>query len=213
MVMRSKIGSEIPFEEKQDYGLLPVSGRRLATTGSDARWASDGTSQFDDITMMCIKYHEPRAESRTGPVGCKMGDNSKMREITVDADLNQIKPVTDFVNALLTELRCTEQIQIQVKVAIDEMLSNIARYAYTQGSGEAIVQVEIEEDPRCLILTFIDRGIPFNPLTGTMPDTTKMPVRERPIGGLGLYMIKKMMDGIDYKYRDGKNIVIIRKRI
>ena len=79
-----------------------------------------------------------------------------MREITVEAAQDQIGLVTDFVNTLLAELRCAEPIRIQVDVVIDELFSNIVRYAYSLGAGPTTVRVDTEENPRCVIITFID---------------------------------------------------------
>ena len=136
-----------------------------------------------------------------------------MREITVDADVEQIKPVTDFVNLQLEELSCSPRIRIQIDVAIDEIFSNIARYAYNKMNGTATVRVDVEEDPLCVVITFSDHGEPYDPLSIEMPDTTGLPAKKRPIGGLGLFMVKKTMDAIDYTYEDGKNILTIRKKI
>ena len=136
-----------------------------------------------------------------------------MREITVDTDMEQIAPVTDFLNAQLKEIGCSERVRIQLDVAADEMFGNIVRYAYGTESGPVTVQVEVEENPLRVVLTFIDQGIPFNPLTREMPDTTGLKAKERPIGGLGLFMVKKTMDDLSYEYRDGKNILTIRKNI
>lgn len=136
-----------------------------------------------------------------------------MREMTVNATLEQIKPVTDFINNQLTELGCSERIRIQVDVAVDELFSNIARYAYNPDIGPATVRVDVEENPLCVIITFIDHGVPYDPLSAEFKDTTHLSARERPIGGLGLYMVKKTMDDVSYSYRDGQNILTIRKKI
>ena len=93
-----------------------------------------------------------------------------------------------------------------------ELFSNIAQYAYAPGTGPATVRVETEEDPRAVILTFIDRGIPYNPLAAEDPDITA-PAEERSIGGLGVFLVKKTMDDVRYEYREGRNILRILKRI
>lgn len=136
-----------------------------------------------------------------------------MREITVDAALDQIPAVTGFVNAELAALGCGEHVRIQVDVAIDELFGNIARYAYSPETGQALVRVDVEEEPLRVVITFMDRGRPFDPLARQMPDTTGMAAKDRPIGGLGLFMVKKTMDDIAYEYVDGKNILTIRKRL
>ena len=136
-----------------------------------------------------------------------------MREITVDASVDQIKPVTDFVNQQLEELGCSTRTRIQIDVAIDEIFSNIARYSYSEMEGTATVRVDVEEDPLSIIITFIDQGYPYNPLSKEMPNTIGLPAKKRPIGGLGLFMVKKTMDAVSYSYENGQNILTIRKKI
>ena len=137
-----------------------------------------------------------------------------MRELTVSATPEQIRAVTEFINAQLKALGCPEHARIQVDVAVDELLSNIIRYAYGPGvSGQATVRMDVEEDPRRVVLTFIDRGAPYDPLSAEFTDTTHLPAKQRPIGGLGLYMVKKTMDASDSAYRDGQDMTTIRKII
>ena len=136
-----------------------------------------------------------------------------MKELTVEATLEQIKPVTDFINAQLAELGCSQRIRIQVDVAVDEIFGNIARYAYNPETGRATVCVDVEENPLSVIISFIDRGIPYDPLSTEFIDTTHLSAKERPVGGLGLFMVKNTMDDISYRYQDGQNILTIRKKI
>ena len=136
-----------------------------------------------------------------------------MDQMTVSAVVDNVREVTRFVNERLDGLGCSERIKIQVDVAVDEIFSNIARYAYNPEIGPATVRVEVEETPLCVIISFIDQGVPFDPLAEEQPDTTRLPKGERPIGGLGLFLVKKTMDDIVYEYKDGKNILTIRKKI
>lgn len=136
-----------------------------------------------------------------------------MKEIIVPANTNQVDFVTDFVNDQLNELSCPMRAQMQIDVAIDEIFGNIARYAYHQpNTGEAVIQVESDDDSLFVTITFIDHGKPFDPLKREDPDVT-LSAEERDIGGLGIYVVKKTMDGVEYKYEDGKNILSIKKRI
>ncbi|MBR4503200.1 MAG: ATP-binding protein [Clostridia bacterium] len=134
-----------------------------------------------------------------------------MPEITVNASLNEIRTATDFINRQLTEAGCDEWFRIQIDVAIDEILSNIARFAYHQKAGNATVRFETENDPRNIVLTFIDRGTPYDPLTAAIPDIS-LPAKDRSIGGLGMFMVRKIMDDISYSYQDGQNILTVRKK-
>ena len=135
-----------------------------------------------------------------------------MREMTVPAKAESIPVVTDFVNAELEILGCSRRIRTSIDVAIDELLANIAHYAYHPDTGPATVRVEVEEEPLAVIITFLDKGRPFNPLEAKEPDVT-LPARKRRIGGLGIFMVRKTMDDIAYEYRDGKNILRIRKNL
>ena len=133
-----------------------------------------------------------------------------MKELTLAATLENIDAVTDFVNEQLELLDCPMKAQMQIDIAIDEIFSNIARYAYAPGSGDATVRVETVSDPPAVMITFIDAGTPYNPLTKEDPDTT-LSAEEREIGGLGIYMVKKSMDAMEYAFEDGCNKLSIKK--
>lgn len=135
-----------------------------------------------------------------------------MKELTIDATIENIAAVTAFVDEQLEQLDCPMKTQIQVDVAIDELFGNIANYAYNPQIGAATVRVEVTEDPLAVVITFIDNGVPYDPLAKEDPDIT-LSAEEREIGGLGIYMVKKSMDDISYEYRDGKNILRIKKNI
>ena len=135
-----------------------------------------------------------------------------MKELTVDADVKKIPAVTDFINGILEEAGCPIKVQMQIAVVIDELFANIAMYAYDGGKGEAIVGVDVSGEPQVVSITFKDRGKPFDPLAKEDPDVT-LSVEERPIGGLGIFMVKKMMDEVIYKYEEGVNVLTVRKKI
>lgn len=135
-----------------------------------------------------------------------------MKEMTVTADVKNIEKLTEFVNAELEALGCSPRAQIQIDVAIDELFGNIAHYAYGSDGGEATVRFEAEQEPLTAVITFIDRGKPFDPLQKEDPDTT-LSVKERQIGGLGIFLVKKTMDGMAYQYCDGQNMLTIRKKL
>ena len=96
-------------------------------------------------------------------------------------------------------------------IAIDEIYSNIVRYGYRNRTGPIEVRVISREEQRRVMLQFIDEGVPYNPLTNTNPDIT-LSAEERQIGGLGIYMVKKTMDDVKYKYENDRNIFTIEKR-
>ena len=133
-----------------------------------------------------------------------------MKELTVEAKTTNIEAVTDFVNEQLEALDCPMKAQMQIDIAIDELFGNIAHYAYNPEIGKATVRVEVIEDPLAVTITFIDNGVPYDPLAKADPDIT-LSAEERGIGGLGIYMVKKSMDDIIYEYKDGQNILKIKK--
>ena len=135
-----------------------------------------------------------------------------MKELTIAATVENIEVVTDFVNQQLELLECPMKAQMQIDVAIDELFSNIAHYSYNPEVGQATVRVEVVENPLAVTITFIDNGVPYDPLSKENPDLT-LSAEERQIGGLGIYLVKKSMDEITYEYKDGQNILSIKKCI
>ncbi|WP_297212057.1 ATP-binding protein [uncultured Flavonifractor sp.] len=135
-----------------------------------------------------------------------------MRELSVDATVENIDRVTDFVNQELETLNCSQRTLYQIDVAVDELFGNIARYAYDPAVGPATVRVEVTENPLAVVITFIDHGIPYDPLSRTDPNV-HLSAEERQIGGLGVFLVKKTMDGVSYEYKDGQNILRITKNL
>ena len=135
-----------------------------------------------------------------------------MKELTINATVENIPEVTAFVDEQLEAFDCPMKAQMQIDIAIDELFSNIAYYAYNPDIGPATVRVEVVEDPMAVVITFIDKGVPYDPLAREDPDTT-LSAEERDLGGLGIYMVKKSMDEVTYEYKDGQNILKIKKNI
>lgn len=156
----------------------------------------DKAPQFDDITMLCLKYNGE--------------ETSSMKELTVAATVENIQVVTDFINEQLEASACPMKAQMQIDVAVDEIFGNIAHYAYGEKTGMATVGIEVEDNPQAAVITFTDSGVPYDPLTQPEPDIT-LSADEREIGGLGIFMVKKTMDEITYEYRDGRNILRVKK--
>ena len=135
-----------------------------------------------------------------------------MRELYLDkARLDRLDEVLAFVDGILEELGCPTKIQMQMDVAVEELYVNIARYAYAPGTGPTTLRVESKEGP-VVTITFISRGVPFDPLAKPDPNVS-LPAQERAIGGLGIYLVKQTMDAVDYAYTDGRNELTIQKRI
>lgn len=133
-----------------------------------------------------------------------------MKELSLEARIEDLDRVLAFVDEQLEALDCPMKAQMQLDVAVEELYVNIAHYAYAPSTGPATIRVEGESDPPGVRITFLDRGVPYDPLAKEDPDVT-LSAEERPIGGLGIYMVKKSMDDVAYEHRDGQNILCIRK--
>ena len=135
-----------------------------------------------------------------------------MAEITLRATLANLEKVLAFVDAELEKLDCPMKEQMQIDVAVEELFVNIANYAYVPREGSATIRMESQPEAGTVAITFIDRGIPYNPVAKPDPDVT-LSAEDRKIGGLGIFMVKKMMDDMRYENKDGKNILTFKKRI
>ncbi len=132
-----------------------------------------------------------------------------IKALTVEAKAENLDLVTDFVDDFLEENDCPMKTQMQVNIAIDEVFHNIVSYAYTDKNGDIEIQID-SDGPVKLVLIFKDKGVKFDPLQNTDPDIT-LSSDEREVGGLGIFMVKKLMDVVTYSYEDGTNILTLEK--
>lgn len=135
-----------------------------------------------------------------------------MKEITVDAMIENMNTVTAFVDDFLDQIACPMKSRIQINIVIDEIFGNICHYAYKDSVGTVTVRVESGNTPKAVFLTFTDNGIPYNPLETEDPDIT-LSSEERKIGGLGIYLVKKNMDEMKYEYVNQQNRLWMEKRL
>ena len=135
-----------------------------------------------------------------------------MKSIEIPAEKARLGEVTDFVLDFAKVLGFKKKELFELKLCTEEIFVNVASYAYKPGTGMITVTADGSEDPLSVTLSFIDSGKPFDPLA--KPD----PSKERPLsvakkGGLGIFLTKRLMDGVSYAYQDGKNVLTIRKTI
>ena len=135
--------------------------------------------------------------------------NNVSDEITFDARLENVSIATDFVSKIAHALPFSKKDKYQIDIAVDEIVSNVARYAYDGKIGS--VSIKTESDTEGLTITVIDSGIPYNPIEKEDPDVT-LSAEERVIGGYGIFIVKNVMDDIKYEYLEGKNILTMRKK-
>jgi serine/threonine-protein kinase RsbW len=135
-----------------------------------------------------------------------------MNKLTVPAKIENLQKVMDFLGDQLDSVDYVMKARLQLELSIEEAYVNIVNYAYELEEGEVIICCNVGESPLKVTMQFIDYGKPYNPLENEDPDTS-LNAEEKEIGGLGIFLIKKNVDDISYKYCDGKNILTIQKKL
>ena len=134
-----------------------------------------------------------------------------MTEIVLAAEDKNLEKAQSFVRLQVENLFKDKQILLQIDLVVEELFINIAHYAYCAQSGTVRIAAETDGTVPEVKITFCDSGIPFNPLERSDPDTT-LPAEQRSVGGLGIFLTKKIMDRVEYRRADGKNILTVTKR-
>ena len=133
-----------------------------------------------------------------------------MKTLTVPAVIAHLPQVMDFIHQQLADTACPPDTILHIDLAVEEMFVNIASYAYGQETGPVRIDYEQSAAPAYIEITITDQGLPFDPLSKSDTDTT-LPAEKRNIGGLGIFLTKKVMDSVDYERRNNENIVRLRK--
>jgi anti-sigma regulatory factor (Ser/Thr protein kinase) len=128
-------------------------------------------------------------------------------EIVVEATIDNIEKVQDFVDARLVGYPA--KTLNQIRIVIDEICSNIVRHGYREHAGDMTVRVGADDG---IEIEFEDSGLDYDPLGKADPDVTLL-AEDREIGGLGVYMVKQLMDSVEYRREDGKNILTVKKTL
>ena len=167
------------------------------TVKDSVEYYARNVEQFDDITMLSLRYR-----------GVMKDDNT----ITVEAESSKLENIMQFVNEKLSKAGCSPKVRAQLNVVVDELFSNIAKHAYPGKEGEASVSVRTDEENGTVSLTFTDQGIPFDPTEYVNPELEK-PAEQRSIGGLGLFIVSKTVDRMKYRRENGQNILTVVKKL
>ena len=130
-----------------------------------------------------------------------------MNELFIEAKVENMDMVLSFINERITG--CTDKLSNQIGIVVDEVFSNISRYAYAPSTGFATIRVSAGD---VLMIEFEDSGAAYDPLSKEDPDVS-LPAEERSIGGLGVYMVKRLMDSVEYRRENGRNILTVKKRV
>ena len=105
-----------------------------------------------------------------------------------------------------------DELQFKLRLSIEEAVENVVRYAYDGGIGWLEADIHFDQDALLLSIELRDAGMPFNPLEKEDPDVNQS-AEEREVGGLGIFLCKKMMDSIEYRYEDGNNVLTMTKKV
>jgi anti-sigma regulatory factor (Ser/Thr protein kinase) len=132
-----------------------------------------------------------------------------MSELFIEAKIENLNSVLEFVGKRLEEIQCPPKTQTQITIAVEEIFVNIAYYAYNPILGAATILVSVKDN---VVIEFQDNGRPYNPLEKEDPDITKS-IQEREVGGLGIFMVKNIMDTVEYRHEENKNILTIKKKV
>ncbi|MDR3295046.1 MAG: ATP-binding protein [Clostridiales Family XIII bacterium] len=135
-----------------------------------------------------------------------------MAVFCVPAKTEDLDRVLSPIDGALAVCACPPETQIQIDLAVEEIFVNIARYAYGSEGGDAVVSYELMEDPLRMRIRFQDEGVPYNPLLKEDPDIS-LSAEKRPVGGLGIFLVKKLMDQMEYRRENGRNILTVTKKI
>ena len=135
-----------------------------------------------------------------------------MSELRIEATKENLDDVLMFIDEELEKLDCSMKIQMQIDLSVEEIFINIASYAYYPDTGMAFISFESENDGSIVLISFTDTGVPYNPLEKEDPDIT-LASEERQVGGLGIFLVKKNMDEVYYKYENGNNVLTMKKKI
>ena len=136
---------------------------------------------------------------------------SERLSLHIKNDLFEIKRMAEELEDWCHDQSISEDIAFQLDLVLDEMVSNVIRHGI-KDSGQHIIQVNLHRDGQQLTLEIEDDGVPFNPFDAPVPDITK-PIEERRPGGLGVFLVRQMMDSLDYERRNGKNYLLIKKSL
>ena len=130
--------------------------------------------------------------------------------LDIPAVLENLDRVVDFIAGFLLQNGFDQKSIAQMSIAVEEIFTNICRYAYVPESGAARIEA-LMEPPERAVVRFSDSGRPFDPLAAPPPDTA-LPAEQRKQGGLGIFMMRQLVSQVCYQYKDGKNILTITKQ-
>lgn len=138
-------------------------------------------------------------------------DVKLQRSVTLANDVQDIPQLAAFVDEVCEAVGFDSILTMQMNLAMEEAVVNVMNYAYPKGTkGDVCIEAKAENGE--LQFMIVDSGTPFDPTAKEDVDTT-LSAEERPIGGLGIFLVRQLMDDISYEYKDGKNMLTLRKKV
>ncbi|MDR0503119.1 MAG: SpoIIE family protein phosphatase [Treponema sp.] len=160
---------------------------------------TEGAQQTDDVTMFALKVNTDQENADI--------DYSFDGELTLEVKKENLEKAQDFICLHLEKAGVTENFQNEICMACEEIFMNIAKYAYKPDTGNVKIYVCIKDKA---VIRFEDYGIPYNPLDHTDPYFDD-DIAKREVGGLGIYLVKQLMDTMEYARRESQNILTLTK--
>ena len=195
------INHELFGEERMKMALherRSAQGHMEAVQAAVSDFVGDAP-QSDDLTMLFLHYIRPGEEG------------SSERHLTLHNDINQIPQLATLIESIAREKQLDQALAMSLNLALEEAVTNVILYAYPPKiDGTVDIDATIRKDSLQFVIT--DKGSPFDPTVVPEADTT-LGVEDRPIGGLGIYLVRKLMDSVEYEYTDGKNILTLTKKL
>jgi sigma-B regulation protein RsbU (phosphoserine phosphatase) len=174
------------------------AGSQLKSMASEVKTHIHGCEPSDDLTMLVVRFTNPSPAS------------GSERHLILHNDIREIPQLATFMETIAAETKMDSSLAMSLNLALEEAVSNVILYAYPKGSdGLVDVEAYIHEDRLDFIVT--DSGRPFDPTSVADPDLT-LDVKDRPVGGLGIYLVKSIMDHVSYARQEGKNILSMTKK-
>jgi len=137
-----------------------------------------------------------------------------LRELTLHNDVKQIELLTEFIEVLCEELGLDAMLTFNLNLVLEEAVTNVIMYAYPQDEDNTMtLKTRTEQSDNIIVFELKDQGKPFNPIEEAPEVDTTLSADERQIGGLGIFLINKIMDDVTYRYEEGSNILTMKKNI
>lgn len=165
---------------------------------SDVQTFETGVEQFDDITALCVEYK-----------GTDMENLVRSVQFAIKNTLEDVQVAIQRFETFAEETDLAFPIVMKASIVFDELLSNIVKYGFMD-KNEHFIEISVELESNKLLISFSDDGIPFNPFQ-TVPPDLSLPVEEREIGGLGIHLVRELMNEYGYKRNVNRNVVTMCK--